>query len=115
MSAVALQLGAAAASQAGQSTADRQRQLRGACNELVGMVMFAQMLRTARNGRLNGELFHSSGEQIFQSQLDDVLIQKTCRDDAGGIFGQLGEAIYRRLGGPGTAGQTAQRVGYGRK
>jgi len=72
--------------------------LRRACNELIGMVMFGQMLRQARESSLNSELFHSSGERMFAGQLDDMLIKKaTSGGDGQSPFGSLAEGLWRQL------------------
>ena len=74
------------------------KRLRQACNEFIGMALFAPMLRAARRSSLNGDLFHSNATEVFQSQLDDVLLMRTARsENGGGTFGGLGEALYRKL------------------
>ena len=101
MAAVALQADVAAA----PPPAQQDGRLRRACNEFIGMVMFGQIMRQVRDSSLNSELMHSSGERIFQRQLDDVLLQRACAaDSAGGMFGQLGEAMYRSLSASRAAG-----------
>ena len=72
--------------------------LRRACNELIGMVMFGQMLRQARDSALNSELFHSPGERMFAGQLDELLIAKaTSGGDGRSPFGRLAEGLWRQL------------------
>ena len=94
MSAVTLELNRASAA----SEAARGR-LNAACNEFLGMVTFGTMLRQARESTLNSELLHSRAERVFQSQLDDVLLRKATRGEAGeGMFGRLGQALQRQLG-----------------
>ena len=78
----------------------RERQLRVACNEFIGTVMFGEMLREARESTLNGDLLSSSAQKVFQSQLDDVLIQQAMSGShEQSTFGALGEALYRSVSG----------------
>ncbi len=92
MAAVALQLAAAA-----KPNVSARQKLRAVCEEFIGMTMFGQMLREARDSSLNNDLFHSSGERIFQSQLDDVLLRGAASGDRPSRFGRLGEALYNSL------------------
>ena len=86
MSAVTMQIDRATAG------VSRQDELRSACNALVGMAMFAPMLKEARGSSLNGELFKSSGTRMWQSQFDDVLIQTMSERD-----NSLGDVLYERF------------------
>ena len=88
MSAVALEL-----TNASRPATPRHQQLRQACEELVGMALFGQILREARQSCLRSELLQSHAGDVFGQQLDDVLVQRMSgRSDNG-----LGEAMYRRL------------------
>ncbi len=76
------------------------QQLRQACDEFIGMVMFGEMLKEARGSSLNSDLFSNSGTKLFQSQLDDVML----KDAAAGngtqsMFGGLGDSLFDTLGG----------------
>ncbi|NLF29985.1 MAG: hypothetical protein GX591_03755 [Planctomycetes bacterium] len=82
----------------------QERQLRSACNEFIGTVMFGQMLSEARQSVLNDDLFSSPGARVFQSQLDDVLLQQAAGTADGGMFGDLSEALVRSLSRPGSPG-----------
>ena len=85
---------------AGHATAGMRppQSLRRACNELIGMVMFGQMLRQSRDSALNSELFHSPGERMFAGQLDDLLIKKATSGGEGpSPFGGLAEGLWRQL------------------
>lgn len=78
----------------------QDRQLRMACNDFIGSVMFGQMLKQARNSSLNSGLFSGKGEKVWQAQLDDALLQQAAASPNGaGMFGDLGDALYRSLGG----------------
>ena len=90
MAAVALQL-----NELSSQVSQPRAQLRTACNEFIGMVMFSQVLRQARDSALNADLLGSSAQRVFQSQLDDVLIQNISAAD--GAFGSLSEAMFERL------------------
>ena len=88
----------------------QERQLRRACNEFIGMAMFSRMLKQARSSTLNSDLFSSPGERVFQSRLDDVMLQQAASDPrGGGMFGSLGDALYRSL----SASLTAKRADAG--
>ena len=82
----------------------QERQLRSARNEFIGTVMFGQMLSEARQSVLNDDLFSSPGARVFQSQLDDVLLQQAAGTADGGMFGDLSEALVRSLSRPGSPG-----------
>ena len=90
MSAVALALDA---SRPALTPALQHKQLRAACEELVGMGLFGQLLRQARQSSLNGQLFHSSAERTFTGQMDDLLVQRM----SGRQGTPIGEAMYRKL------------------
>jgi len=92
MAAVASQLDAAA-----PPDLSARRKLRVACEEFIGMTMFGPMLREARGSSLNGDLFHSSGERVFQAQLDDVLLRGAASGEGPSRFGRLGDALYESL------------------
>ncbi|MFW6145967.1 MAG: hypothetical protein ACOC7R_01380 [Planctomycetota bacterium] len=81
----------------------RERQLRTACNEFIGTVMFGQMLAEARRSVLTDDLFNSPARRMFQAQLDDVLLQQAS-GGAGGMFGDLSEALVRSLSPDGDGG-----------
>ena len=92
MAAVSLQLDQVAAG-------PKDPALRRACNELVG-VMFGQLLREARQGKLARGLTDSPAYRMFQGQLDDVLIQSAARGDRGqGVFSALSDGVYRQMAG----------------
>lgn len=80
-----------------RTATSREQKLRTACKDFVGMVVFAPMLRQARRSSLNCKFLDSSAQRIFQSQLDDVLLQQSSTGDQTGSFAQLGEALYRSL------------------
>jgi len=89
----------------------REQQMRIACNEFIGAVMFGEMLREARNSSLNSGLFSSPAQRAFQTQLDDVLLQQaTGGPDSRGVFGELGDAMYRSLSGRSPLSATTPRV-----
>ena len=93
MSAISVQLDSPAFSAMSQA-----RQLRAACNEFIGSVMFGEMLREARESTLNSNLLSSNAQKVFQSQLDDVLIQQAMGGShEQSTFGALGEALYRSM------------------
>lgn len=69
--------------------ARRHRQLRSGCEELAAMATFGEMLRQARDSSLRDDLFHSSGERIFSSMLEDTLVRP--------MGTGVGETLYRQL------------------
>jgi hypothetical protein len=84
-------------------TGAKSQVLRRSCNELVGL-MFGQMLREARQGKLARGLTDSPASRMFQGQLDDVLIQSASRGDSGsGVFSAISNGLYRQLAGKMTA------------
>lgn len=90
--------------------ADRQAKLQSAAYEFVGLAMFGQMLRQARESCLNGELFHSSAEKTWQSQLDDVMVQQAAASaDGMDPFGGLGKAVVRQLDKSGQSSEDPRR------
>jgi len=95
MSAISVQL-----DHPGFAAMQRERQLRTACNEFIGTVMFGQMLDEARESALADDLFNSPGQRVFQAQLDDVLLQRASGGADGGMFGDLSEALVRSLSRP---------------
>lgn len=85
---------------AGATAGSESRQLRRACDEFVGMIMFGQLLRQARDSSLNSDLFANNGAKLFQSQMDDLVLQRASRGEGrASMFGGLGDALYRGLGG----------------
>ena len=70
----------------------RQEDLRSACNALVGMAMFAPMLKEARESSLNSDMFKSSGTRMWQSQFDEVLIENMSERN-----NSLGDVLYKRF------------------
>ncbi len=75
----------------------RARQLRAACNEFIGGVMFGQLLAEARRSPLADDLLDSPAGRMFQAQLDDVLLQQAVGGAEAGMFGDLSAALVRSL------------------
>ncbi len=97
MAAIALQLDSA------PTAGTPHARLRQACDEFAGMALFGQLLKNSRQSCLNSGLMESPAQRIFQSQLDDVLMQRASGRSVGGV----GEALYRHLApalGPAPAG-----------
>ncbi len=70
------------------------RDLREVVNGVVGSVFLEPMMRTQRSSVLQGEVGHGGrGEQVFQAQLDNALIE---RSSASPQF-PVSEALYDRL------------------
>jgi len=80
--------------------------LRQRIDEFLGLFFYGTLLKQARTGRLTDSPygFGGRGEEVFAAQLDQELAERIGRAS----HNDLGEAIYRRLGG-GVGGGSLRR------
>jgi hypothetical protein len=81
----------------------REKLLRQRADEFVGITFYGTLMKLMRNSSLKGPYGHGGrGEEVFGGQLDMVLAQRmgeASRFD-------LGQAVYRQLGGRGSVKAT---------
>jgi Rod binding domain-containing protein len=90
MAAVVTQINPTQIAAAGKTPAQA---LRNACNELAGNMLFGTMFRQMRESGLNSDLCESPATRMFQSQLDETLLDRS----AGELGRGVGEALFRQL------------------
>ncbi len=68
--------------------------LREAVNSATGAIFYGPLMRSTRSSSLKGEIGHGGrGEEIFQNQLDQILIERTGKSSGN----QVTEAIVSRF------------------
>lgn len=66
--------------------------LRAAFEDFVGQTLFGEMLKSMRKSQHKPAYFHGGrGEEIFQQQLDQVLVEKLSRASADTLAGPMYE------------------------
>jgi hypothetical protein len=76
----------------GREESDHQAKLRKAFDSFVGEVFYGQMLRAMRQSLGKPAYFHGGrGEEIFQSQLDQVLTERMAKSSASAIAAPMFE------------------------
>ena len=69
-----------------------QLKLRETFNEFVGQTFFGQLLATMRKTVSQSEYFHGGrGEEIFQAQMDQILVERLSETSAKQIAGPMFE------------------------
>lgn len=70
------------------------KELRTATNKVIGSVFLGPMLQSARKTSLKGDYGHGGrGEEVFQAQLDQVLLERT----GGAADNSLGQVLFDHL------------------
>ncbi|MEX0794083.1 MAG: rod-binding protein [Pirellulaceae bacterium] len=75
-------------------------ELRETFDQFVGETMFGQMLKSMRKSLDKPAYFHGGrGEEVFQSQLDQLLVEEISEASASSISGPMFELFAGRLSG----------------
>lgn len=75
-------------------------ELRETFDKFVGETMFGQMLKSMRKSLEKPAYFHGGrGEEVFQSQLDQLLVEEISEASASSISGPMFELFAGRLSG----------------
>jgi flagellar protein FlgJ len=85
-----LQQQAADAAKAAPEAAESNNELKDAFSNFVGQTFYSQMLSTLRKSVEKSEYFNGGrGEEVFQGQLDQVLVEKLTEASADNFAGPM--------------------------